>query len=470
MPETTEYKLRDKQIPTYKNLVEQRLHYVLNEPGTGKTVIATKAMYDLERKCVLIICPSNAIHVWENHIKEWYEGLDEQSGKDTYYSIQRVRWKHNDTQRRQQTFSRFNKTVNVNFYITTGGAFLRDYDVLSKHPYDCIIVDEARRLGLTNHKSKLFQRLKPFVKDMAKGGCFWPMTGTPGNSPEYFWSIFNLFDHKTFSSYWRFIDTYCYSQMTTWGREILGIKQSAKEGWNRLIATKCSRLTKADLGHSPTQRSVLEVEMDESQERLYKQFQEEMYAVTSDGDIVLAQTAMSQTLRYRQILICPKILDPTASYGAAFADFIEQLQDDPHVVLFTPFTSAIPHFVKGLNSNGYKDVFVLSGEEGLTPDALDARLRAFRATKGICICSILYATAFTLEPAKACYFVGYDYDPDNNQQAEDRLNRLTTPHLVNAYYYTYSGTYDEVMCTHVNVKRMRMNETLNIAPNRTAQN
>lgn len=450
--------------------MEQRLHYVLNKQGTGKTVIATKAMYDLERRCVLIICPSNAIHVWEKHIQDWYEGLDEVSGKTTYYSIQRVRWKANDAQKRRATFARRNQDVQVNFYITTGGAFLRDHDVLAKHPFDCIIVDEAKRLGLTNRDSKLFERLKPIVKAMPKGGCFWPMTGTPGNSPEYFWSIFNLFDHKTFSSYWKFIETYCYTQMTSYGREILGIKKEAREGWNRLIKTKCSQLTKEDLGHNPTQRSILYVDMDESQERLYKQFQEDMYALTESGDIVLAQTAMGQTLRYRQILVCPKIIDPTASYGAAFADVLEQLQDDPHAVIFTPFTSAIPHFVQGLKEAGHQNVYVLSGQEGLVSDDLSRILEQFRKNRGIVICSILYATAFSLEPAKACYFIGYDYDPDNNEQAEERLNRLTTPHLVNAYYYTYAGTYDEVMCTHVNVKRMRGNETLNIVPKVTAQN
>jgi hypothetical protein len=462
---TTKYELLPQQLPTYDNLVRQRMHYVICKQGTGKTVICTKAMYDLERKCILIICPSNAIHVWENHIKEWFDGLDVASGKDTWYHIHRVRWKQNDAQRRQREFAHFNTEPDtVNIYITTSGAFLKDASVLAQHNYDCIIVDESKRLGLTSRKSKLRQLLLPLVRNLPKGGCFWPLTGTPGFSPEHFWSVFNLFDPKTFSSYWRFVDTYCYSQITHYGREILGIKKEAREGWNMLLHAKCSQLTKEDFGHQETVRSILPVEMDASQEALYNQYRDEKFAITSDGNIDLAQTAMNVVQKYRELLICPKMIDSGASYGAAFQDFLEQLEADPHVVLFTPYTRAIPHFVQGLREAGHQNVFVLSGEEGLSPDALVSRLDRFRATQGICICSILYATAFSLEPAKAAYFIGYDYDPDNNEQAEERLNRLTTPHLVNAYYYCYAGTYDETLCTNVNVKRMKANVTLDLVP------
>lgn len=457
-----EYTLRQKQIPGYTQLVSQRRHLLRWKQGTGKTVCVVKAMYDTSRRCVLIICPSNAIHVWETHIKEWYEGLDAACGKDTSYNIHMVRWKFNDANKRRVTFASFDRGADVNIYITTAGAFLRDFDILAIHSFDCIIVDEAKRLGLTNRKSKFYERLKPFCRDLPKEGCFWPLTGTPGHTPDVFWPIFNLFDPKTFSSFWKFMESYCYMIKNPWGQtEILGLKKEAQEGWYRLLHAKTSALTKEELGHQETQRQLLYVEMDPSQERLYKQFQYEMYAEVGE-DIILAQTAMTQTIRYRQILICPKIIDPEATYGAAFSDFLEQLEADPHVVLFTPYTKAIPHFVQGLREAGYSNVITLSGEEGLLPDELRSRLELFRSTKGICICSILFATAFSLEPAQACYFIGYDYDPDNNEQAEERLNRLTTPHLVNAYYYCYSGTYDETMCTNVNVRRMKANVTLDM--------
>lgn len=470
MPEMTKYELRDEQLPGYNNLVTQRRHYLLWKQGTGKTVCCVKAMYDTSRRCVLIICPSNAIHVWDSHIKEWFDGLDLQSGKDTSFNIHRVRWKANNATKRQAVFGSFDRGADVNVYITTAGAFLRDYDVFSKHPFDCIIIDEAKRVGLTSRKSKLRERLLPFARSLPKDGCLWPLTGTPGFSPEHFWSILNLFDHKLFSSYWRFVETYCYINITTWGaKEILGIRAEAKEGWHQLLHAKTTQLTKKDLGHRETQRQIILVDMDQSQLHLYKQYQEEMYALTSEG-IDIAQTSMHQTIKYRQILICPKIIDPTASYGAAFADVLEQLEADPHAVIFTPYTKAIPHFTRGLQEAGYTNIFALSGEEGLLPDDLRERLDRFRATKGICICSILYATAFSLEPAESCYFIGYDYDPDNNEQAEERLNRLTTPHLVNAYYYTYEGTYDEEMCNIVNVKRRKANVTLDLVPRGKAQN
>jgi SNF2 family DNA or RNA helicase len=438
--------------------VTQKRHLLLYEMGLGKTVVTTKAMYDTNVRMILIVCPKNAIKVWENHICEWFEGLDVAAGKtseetETTFHIWRWRKKYQNAQKRQALWRSRDPGAKVNIYIITYAAFVRDKAHFI-YKYDCIVLDEAKRIR--NKKSKAFEALKPLCRNST---YLWELTGTPGRTPANFWTMFHLLDHKSFSSYWQFVGAFMVIIKNGFGQmETISWKNKAQ--WDWWLSQKATILTKEDVGHTPTIRGKLYVDMDEDQERLYREMEADMMMLTSDG-IFLASTSMEQTLRYRQLLVCPKILDPNASIGAAFADFTESLVEgeiDPHTVCFTPFTQAFDHYELYLQKHGFKHVYRLQG--GLDPDEQERRIKAWRETKGIMLCSIMYAQAFSLEPAKACYFFGYEWDPEDNRQAEERLNRLTTPYQVNAYYYIYEGTYDEQQCEIVNFKQQQANRTL----------
>lgn len=143
-------------------------------------------------------------------------------------------------------------------------------------------------------------------------------------------------------------------------------------------------------------------------------------------------------------------------------DLVDNLKHndwDSHCVIFTPFTEAIPHYRDYLAASGFHNTVAIQG--GLTPDELQERIERFRATRGIAITSILYATAFSLEPSSYGYFIGYDYDPENNDQAEDRLVRMTTDYLVNIYYYRHEGTYEEAQLENLVFKRQQHKHTFN---------
>lgn len=453
-----DFSLTTHQLPGYIKLVTQKRHLLLYEMGLGKTVVATKAAYDVEARIILILCPKNAIKTWENHICQWFDGLDGVYGKttdetETTFHIWRWRKKYQDSIKRRALWRSYNGDAKVNIYISTFAGFIRDRDHFCQ-PYDCIIVDEAKRIR--SRKSKAFEALKPLAK---KATYLWMLTGTPGRVPGNFWTMFHLLDPKSFSSYWQFVQAFMVIIKNQWGQmEEVGWKN--KKQWDWWLSQKATILTKADIGHTPTVRGRLYVEMDPDQERLYREMESDMMMMTSDG-IFLASTSMEQALRYRQLLVCPKILDPNASIGAAFADFTEAITEgdvDQHTVCFTPFTQAFDHFEAYLKQHGIEHVFRLQG--GLDPDEQERRILEWRRTKGVMLCSIMYAQSFSLEPAKACYFFGYEWDPEDNRQAEERLNRLTTTYQVNAYYYTYEGTYDEQQCEIVNFKQQQANLTL----------
>lgn len=441
----TQFQLREFQEPGYGQLVAQKRHLLLYRPGLGKTVVCTKAMYDLSCRKILIVCPKNAIKVWENHIRAWFDGLDVVTGKitddtETSFHIWRWRRRSNNAEKRRALWRSIDTGAKVNIWITTYAGFVRDYDHFV-HAYDCIILDEAKRIR--DRRSLAFQHLQPICRAiLERNGCIWPLTGTPGYIPDHFWTMFNLIEPKHFGSYWRFVEAFYVTIKGPFGnKELVAFKN--QDSWFDLLRRKASIVTKKDVGHQETIRAAKYAELTDVQAQYLKEYEENMFAVIGDR-IDIAQTSLVQTVKYRQLLCCPAIIDPNFGVGGAIQDLCEGFREgdhDPHCVIFVPFTESFGPFIRYLSECGYKDVQTLQG--GLDPDEQERRITTWRQSRVPILVSISYAQAFSLEPAEECFFIGRSYDPDENEQAEERLNRLTTPYAVTAHYYLFEGTYDE---------------------------
>lgn len=456
------FELLDFQEPGYNNLVAQFRHLLLFDPGLGKTPTCVKAMYDLSVRNVLIVCPKNAIKVWENHIKEWFDGLDVANGKtspetETTFHIWRWRKRQHNAPLRQLLWRSRDSGAKVNIWITTFGSFVRDKDHFTQ-AYDLVVVDEARRIRGRNGKA--FQYLQAIcnptkASKRPRVKCVWLLTGTPGHKPEHYWTMFNLVQPELYGSYWRFIEAYYICQSTPWGREPVAFRNL--DSWHDLLRRKTSRVTKQDIGHRETIRAARYCELSPDQARLYRQYEEDMYAVLSDR-IDITSTSLTQVVRFRQLLVCPKIIDSTLDIGGAFEDLVETLKEEdsnPQCVIFSPFTDAFPHFTEYLAQQGFPGVQVLQG--GLDPDEQERRINVWRSSRVPILCSIMYAQAFSLEPAEEAFFIGREWDPDDNKQAEERLNRVTTKHAVTAHYYIYEDTYDERQFQILDTKTRKFN-------------
>lgn len=453
----SDFEPTDYQLPGYSRLIKQKKHGLGWEMGLGKTAMGVRALYEVlnstnKPQTVLILCPKNALRVWEDHIKEWFAGLDLKYGKTTPYVIHRWRKRYNNITARKKLWSNFDSSM-YNIYITTYKGYIQDKEVLNHH-FKVLILDEAKRIR--NRKTANFKEIK---KVGIEAEYFWPLTGTPGRLPEHFWTMFHIMDHKYFSSFWKFVNTFMFTQKLPWGGlEILGFKNET--AWKHLRDSKFTILSNKEVGHEPTRRNKLWAELDEDQERVYRDIEKDMLAFVGDN-LIITPTTLARIVRYRQLLVCPKILDPSLSIGGAFKTWVEMLKDeeiDHHNVVFTPFTDAIPHFKDYLYQNGFLNVFILQG--GINPDDQVDIITKWRKTKGIMICSIKYAEAFSLEPATCCYFFGKEFDPEENAQAEARLNRMTTNYVVNSYYWNYEDTYDIEQSLILDHKHNQMTITL----------
>lgn len=448
--------------------------------GLGKTAGACTIGSRAKLKRWLVICPDNAFSVWSRwaadisdveppHALDWIKNF----WPDVKIIVRVIQ----DTKGARELIWDKEEQLAANemvIYICTPDTFIRDWGETVKVPGkkkkvirfvprknytipNIVILDEAKRIR--NPESVAFQVVSKFLAYYNVQYVF-PMTGTPGHQPKHFWTMLHCIDPKYFTSYWKFIFTFHEVIDGMWGKEILGPRNL--EQWHQTLGRYFSVVKEDDEGiaeqRPPLTRQLLPITMDEDQERVYKDLVKEMlHFVEPDDNLIVAQNEFVLSTRLRQVLICPQILSPSLGLGAAIKDFVATVEPEELNVIFTPFTSVFEPFSSYLGGAGFQ-VQTLSG--GIGAEERDARIHLWRSRRGVLICSILYAQAFSLEPATKAFFIGYDWDPDNNRQAEKRLHRLSTQKPITAYYYTFKSTFDERLCGIVNIKQQNVNLTI----------
>lgn len=450
--------------------------FILYEPRLGKTVVSSNiVMLDDNCKTVLIVCSKNALATWKNHLLVWHAKLCPQKTIE----VRMVRSVPGSKSRdlRMALWCK-PRTAEKTFYICTYGVLLEDIDFLMLPStikiglrFDTVIGDEVH-LRMKNRKTKTNAAFK-FLTTRSWCKRFHALSGTMTSKggPLDFWPILNMFDPKLFSSYWRFAYTFAEIIDNGWGKEIIGVK-NIEAFWQLLDRYSRRRFRKVVAPQMPkVQRTQLTIQPTLYQQDLWFKLASDGFAWTGeDNKLILATTSLERILRLRQLLTCPKILDEKADVGAAMKNLVERLEDpeisitplDKHIVIYTPFTQAIPHFVQYLKENGYHNVFVLKG--GIEPEEQEEQIRQFQRTQGIMICSIKYAQAFSLCPAEQCYFIGYEYDPNDNIQAEDRLVGQSGGGHIDAFYYALEGM-DEDFAYNLNIKHKLITVTIGSADN-----
>ncbi len=453
--------LRNFQEEDVPFFLAHKKSLILYEPRLGKTVVTCNVLAaDRDCQSILILCSKNALGVWQTHLKEWFQHLSPEETID----VRLIRGKGSKAKETRQQLYLKPRTANRTFYVSTFSAFLKDYlflqlpSIRKTVSFDTVIGDEVH-LHWCNRNNKSVAAVAPFVRTaMRFHALSGTMTGKTG--PASYWAVLNMIDRKMFSSYWRLVNTFCEVADFGYGKQIIGVKNL--DGFHSLLDRYSrTRKRKECAPHMPAvQRSMLNVPATPRQKDLYDSLVTDQFAFTEAGDkMVVVANSLEQTVRLRQVLTCPALLDPLAGVGGAMEDLIERLQEakenqiveDYHVVIFSQFKQALPHFENALRAAGFSDVVQLYG--GIEPEEQEARIAEFRRTKGIVLCSIDYAQAFSLTPATQCFFIGYSWDPSSNKQAEDRLVPQQGTNPINAYYYAIEGTVDSNLCLTLDGKQ-----------------
>ncbi len=442
--------LRSFQVKNRDFLVKRKRCGLVDEMGLGKTrsALAALEMTGVLKggARILILCGKTATYVWRDEIEEHLP--------EALPAVYIVKGQPHQRNKIWGTPVKSDDAI----FITTYAAAMRHWKFLCSIDWDIVIVDEYHRRCI-NRKSKTCLFLKSL-----KTVYFWAVTGIPAKKgPQSMWAMLNVLNRHRFSSYWRFVNTFCFVEKNYWGTEIIGPKNVPQ--LTETISPYFIRHYKKDVMPDlpPKTRQMIKIEMAPEQRRIVDDLTKDMIARTTGDDLVVASTVLTKILRMRQILVCPKILDANLGIGTAIettGEMIEELPDS-HCMVFTPFTAAMPYIEAHLKKVLADPPVFVHLRGGLEPEELARLVKLVKAERGIAICSVQYAESFSIETASYGFFPGCDWDPFANYQAEDRMHRMATKNAVNLYYMRYiDSVTDDSMEEILDGKVMSVNKFL----------
>jgi hypothetical protein len=449
--------MRAFQLTAQERGVRNKRHIQSVDKGLGKTRIYLTILMRLQLWPIVITTTKRGMKTYEREIAKWFPELlphviyvRGQSG-----AARRLLWEKSG----------------VKLFICTNSTLLSDAGikeikgvaterVIPDKVWRSIkgaVADEFHRY-LRTHKSKMFLVFKALIKNLSFQ-VFIPGSGSAmGKGPQDLWPVLHLCNPEFWSSYWKYVYMFCEVDDTGFGKKIVGTRN--EEAWRKVVSPYLTHIDKKMVkGQLPPKlRLPLDVEMDSEQKRLYETLRDSAVVELDSGEFIFAQNTLVQQYKLRNLLICPRALDASLGYGAAIEAVVDEMEDAeiPAYVIYTPFKAPLPHFQDYLvNKRGAKHVTTLQG--GISEDEQEARIKHWMRYGGPLLCTIKYAESFELVRTDSippyAFFIGHEWDYEDNAQAEDRLNRLTSTDPATYYYCRYAGSYDFELWEHIMEKR-----------------
>lgn len=412
IPEGQELRPYQKMGAAY--LIARERMLLADDPGLGKTIQALVAINTLGCPDTLVVCPKNAIGVWEVMAEEWL-GIKPKT---------------------------FTATRAKNSDVKSPGMLITNYEQLRsiyklRNRFPIIIFDESHKIR--NRNTKVYTTAKYF-----SARYLWFMTGTPVFKGAHdLWSTLAMISPNSFPAYWPFVNRYC-NQTKGWGgsMQVWGIKdplQLAKD----ISPFFLRRLRKEVLKDLPEKfRFRVPLHMTPVQRIHYINLFREMMTEVNDDEMLLVPSAAVRTIRLRELLVSPRILGIDDD-GAAIPELMEKLEErgTPSLV-YTPFKLGVKYISEYARARGWEAI-EMTGE--LNSPRITEAVKTFQMgtnPKRILVATVQMGTAWTGTAAKQTWFVGYDWAPQINVQAEDRMNRYGGSGY-ECGYFTHIGTVDE---------------------------
>lgn len=415
-------------------LIRRKRACLFDEMGLGKTVQLIMAMEELgvpqKPGGGLILGSKSSLAVWKRELPIW--------APNEKIKLITASNKHRDREGLwRDAFNEFGYTL-AN-YDTWRVDFGKGH---TPQGWKHITGDEAHQIA--NRNTARFKSIELEAKRAES--LFWA-TGSPmSRGPQNIFTLLHTIEPRIFTSYWKFVSTWTHVEKTAYGVNIGPPKNI--ENFKRMLAIYALQRLKIDVAPEVPQgfRSPLPVEFDDALLEMYEELEDESLAELPDENLVVNTNTLVRLLHLRQFCVTPRLLGPTLPYGPGLEKIGEMLMEteDHHCVVYTCFTEAIPiikqYFVEELGVHP-DHVYTLQG--GADPGQVALRSEQFQKNRGVMICSVKFAQSFEFLTPKNVFFLGFDWDPEVNKQAERRTERLVTRHVVNYWYVVCIGSVDE---------------------------
>jgi SNF2 family DNA or RNA helicase len=247
--------------------------------------------------------------------------------------------------------------------------------------------------------------------------------------------------------------------------------QEIEDAFYNMLAPYMTRRTKAEAlpWLPPKQFIPLWVDFgSESHRKQYTEFNHDLQTMI-DGMPVSSVNVLDEYTRLKQFSFSRHErrddgkLVPTEDSGKL--DAIRQKLDElgiwdgsskEQAIIFSQFSEVVDLIHRWLNANGVP-ASKITGAVNKTGqrDAIKKEFQSGAGARVICITTTAGGVSITLDAASTVFIVDETWDPDDQEQAEDRAHRASRIHQVSVYYVRTLGTIEEDIAEVTGTKRSR---------------
>ena len=381
-----------------------------SEMGVGKTPESLEVCELSSYRKVLVICPNSLRWEWARQIKEW-------TGEAASVSLRSAR------KRLDNFFFAPTKYYIINYESLR---ISRYKSILSKLPWDCIILDEGHKLK--NPRTLQTKGVVEVCREHPNAKIL-ILTGSPIlNSPADLHTLLCIVKPEKFSPASRkeFINHYCYWVPTRNGIHITGTKnlEVLQEKTKDFTIRRTKKEVLPYLPDKYFRRP--ELVMDSEQRELYNKMEAELWILLASGEKLTAPCVLALLTRLRQLNLEPRILGVEApSIKTEFLDdLVESFLDgsSEKLVIFSCFAKYIYYLSRRYQSIGH---IRLTGETPPEDRAKEvARFQSDPEIKLALGTIQVMGEGITLTAASNVVLMDRWWTPSGNNQAIDRLHRI----------------------------------------------
>lgn len=403
---------------------------IFNEQRTGKTPTVLTLVEEKGFKHIVIVAPASLLYNWKEEVERWtnFKGILI-SGKK---SERLMKFKESLLK---------NQNVSIISYETLRNSLTELLKILkeSNKVLDCLIVDEAHRLRSLINGRRASKVSKAVVALGRHAQTRYALTGTPVvKEGQEIWGILHFLYPDRFPGYWQFVDRYFYQKFNGFGKEIAGYKRK-KEIQEILAVISTNRKRKDVMRWLPDkQYQTIYLEMNKEQAKMY----DDVYKTFVHEDVIDAPSVLAQLIRLRQIASTPCIFKEVPNEKEKF--ILEWLEDNPNesVIIFSTFS----RYLEKLHQK-IKGSLLITGK--VSKEDRDKAVKAFQEGR----CKVLLAniksagTGLTLDRGETVIFIDKEYNPSDNEQAEDRIVPTSKErnHSIHIISLVMKDTVDEMI-------------------------
>lgn len=434
-------RLRNYQRVGAHALATRKRMILADKQGLGKTLEALVATRLVKAERVLIVTLSIAKWQWQGEIRHWLgeEATVVEGTLAQRQAIIRAYQKgyliiHYDILRDALDVPANKKT----------GTAAKDakYPELVRKPWDEVILDEAHKLQ--NQKSRQSKAAEVISQSTS---YVFELTGTPiWNMPDSLWHLLHILDPKVLSSYWTFVDTYCTSDETLWGRKITGLERAKEDELKERLSYYILQRTKEEVAPElPAKiQTTIPYRLSDRQWREYLRLKEELSLEYAMGTHYFSNAPAALIAMRR---LCNNPRDLGLAYSSPKDDVLldlvtNALQSEPKLAILCWHVDYSHHISSLLTSKGISHVFA-TGETQPTRRIKTIERYKQDDTRVLIGNIAAMGTALNLAEVTTAIFAELDWTPTNNEQAMDRFHRLTSTRTVNIYYLFAEHTVEE---------------------------